>query len=238
MANVGSAELVITLPGDTLVRDGPMRVPIVLRLATPRRVRSIFACFRGAEETKATYTTTHTNAKGQVTTQIHTAVEHVDIVQREWLLAGRERRGCFGNLADALATLFGGGRHHRMTPGDYRADHVSDGQDQEPVFVSSRFSCPARRIRGWTAYLRIGNHHPSRLGAPASVAGAPGGGAVFGKEPDHATSRATNALSHWFLGPHACGVLRREREVRHVLEPPCHHRGRLRGHLVARPIRG
>ncbi len=96
-----------------------MRVPIVLRLATPRRVRCIVARFRGAEETKATYITTHTNAKGQVTTQVHTAVQHVDIVQREWLLAGRERRGCFGNLADAFATLFGGGRHHRMTPGDY-----------------------------------------------------------------------------------------------------------------------
>ena len=69
-----------------------MRVPIVLRLATPRRVRSIYATFRGAEETKATYTITTVNAKGQATTQIHTAVEHVDIVQREWLLAGRERR--------------------------------------------------------------------------------------------------------------------------------------------------
>jgi len=120
MANFGSAELVITPPGDTLVRGEAMRVPVVLRLATPRRVRCIFACFRGAEETKATYTTTHVNAKGHATTQIHTAVERVDIVQREWLLAGRERRGCFGNLADALATLFGGGRHQRMTPGDYQ----------------------------------------------------------------------------------------------------------------------
>ena len=119
MANVGSAELVITPPGDTLVRDEPMRVPIVLRLATPRRVRSIYASFRGAEETKATYVTQRPNAKGQMTTQVHTAVEHVDIVQKVWLLSGRERRGYLGNLADALATLFGGGRHQRMTPGDY-----------------------------------------------------------------------------------------------------------------------
>ncbi len=119
MANVGSAELVITRPDDTLVRGAPMRVPIVLRLATPRRVRCIVARFRGAEETKATYTTTQVGAKGQVTTQVHTALEHVDIVQREWLLAGRERRGFFSNLADALATVFGGGRHQRMTPGDY-----------------------------------------------------------------------------------------------------------------------
>ncbi len=119
MANVESTELVIIPPNDTLVRDEPMRVPVVLRLTTPRRVRSIFASFHGAEETKATYVTQTPNAKGQMTTQVHTAVEHVDIVQKEWLLAGRERRGCMGNLADALATLFGGGRHNRMTPGDY-----------------------------------------------------------------------------------------------------------------------
>ncbi len=119
MANVGPAELVITPPADTLVRDEPMRVPVVLRLATPRRVRSITASFRAAEETKATYQTTQVGAKGKVTVQVQTAVEHIDIAQREWLLAGREPRGFFSNVADALATVFGGGRHHRMTPGDY-----------------------------------------------------------------------------------------------------------------------
>lgn len=36
MANVGSAELVITPPGDTLVRDERMRVPVVVRLAVVR----------------------------------------------------------------------------------------------------------------------------------------------------------------------------------------------------------
>ena len=120
MANLRSDELVITPPRDQLVRDEPMRVPIVLRLATPCRVRSVFANFRGAEETKATYTTQTPGPKGQMTTQVRTAIECVEIVKREWLLAGSERRGFFGNLADSLATLFGGGRHERMTPGTYR----------------------------------------------------------------------------------------------------------------------
>lgn len=120
MANARSDEFVITPPVDTLVRDQPMRVPIVLRLATPRRVRSIVANFHGAEETKATYMTQTPGPKGQMTTQFHTATEHVDIVQQEWLLAGSERSGCLGIITDPLATMFGGGRHERMTPGTYQ----------------------------------------------------------------------------------------------------------------------
>ncbi len=134
MANVESAELVINPPSDTLVRDELVRVPIVLRLATPRRVRSIVANFRGAEETKATYTTTTVGAKGQVITQIHTAVEHVDIVKREWLLAGNKRLGFIGNLVDSLATMLGGGRHKRMMPGEnlYEVE-ITIPQDAQPT---------------------------------------------------------------------------------------------------------
>ncbi len=120
MANGESAEFVINTPVEMLIRGETMRVPIVLKLDTPRRVRCIVASFHGAEETKATYTTTTpTGTKGQMTTQVHTAVEHIDIVKREWLLAGSERRGFLGNLMDAVATVFGGGRHQRMTAGDY-----------------------------------------------------------------------------------------------------------------------
>ncbi|MCZ6834467.1 MAG: arrestin family protein [Planctomycetota bacterium] len=127
MANMESAELVINLPHpgagsfpEELVRGEPMRVPIVLQLDTPRRVRCISACFHGAQETKATYTTTTVGAKGQVTTQTHTAVETIDIVKQDWILAGHEPRGCIGNMFDAAATLLGGGRHQRMTPGEYQ----------------------------------------------------------------------------------------------------------------------
>lgn len=134
MANDESVELVINPPSDTLVRDAPMRVPIVLRLATPRRVRSIIANFHGAEETKATYITTHVGAKGQVTTQVHTAIEHVDIVKREWLLAGSERMGCIANLVDSLATMLGGGRHKRMMPGENQFEvEITIPQDAQPT---------------------------------------------------------------------------------------------------------
>jgi hypothetical protein len=73
--------------------------------------------FLGAEETKAVYTTY--NGK---TTQTHTAVQHVEIVKQTWVLSGNERLGFFGNMADGLASLFGGGEHHTLQPGAYAFD--------------------------------------------------------------------------------------------------------------------
>jgi hypothetical protein len=104
---------------DELQRGQLVQVPIVLRLEHAIKVRGIHAHFHGAEETKATYTTTTTNGKGQVSTTTHTAVEHITLVEKEHLLAGRERAGFFANLGDAISTLFGGGRHQLMPPGDY-----------------------------------------------------------------------------------------------------------------------
>ena len=65
MSTIGPAELIIDPPIETLNRGEPILVPITLRLDTPRKVRCISAIFRGAEETKATYTTTSVGAKGQ-----------------------------------------------------------------------------------------------------------------------------------------------------------------------------
>lgn len=101
---------------DVLVPGEAVRVPIVLRLTDAIKARGIHATFHGAEETKATYTTYNAATK---TTQTHTAVEHVDIVKREYLLSGREREGFFGNLADGFATLFGGGDHDLLEPGEH-----------------------------------------------------------------------------------------------------------------------
>jgi hypothetical protein len=106
-------------PAEELTRGQSVQVPIVLRLESAVKVRGIHARFHGAEETKATYTTTTTTGKGQVSTTTHTAVEHVTIVEKEHLLAGRERAGFFANLGDAVSTMFGGGRHQLMPPGDY-----------------------------------------------------------------------------------------------------------------------
>ena len=106
-------------PSGELVRGESMKIPIVLRLESSIKVRGIHSHFHAAEETKATYTTTSTDSKGRVTTTTHTAVEQVSITDQKHLLAGRERRGFFANLFDAIKTFFGGGRHQVMEPGDY-----------------------------------------------------------------------------------------------------------------------
>ncbi len=111
-------EIRITAPPQ-LVRGRPLRVPLVVSLVQPLKVRGIHARFHAAEETKADYTTTSTDSKGNTQTHHHTAVQRDDIVARDWLLAGNEKLGCLGNLWDAAATLFGGGQHERLAPGEY-----------------------------------------------------------------------------------------------------------------------
>lgn len=101
-------------PSDALVPGEATRIPLVVVLAEPLKVRGLHAAFHGAEETKATYTTYTNNSL-----QTHTAVQHADIVKREYLLSGRERQGFFGNLADGFATLLGGGDHDVLEPGEY-----------------------------------------------------------------------------------------------------------------------
>lgn len=114
-----SNQISFSAPSEELTRGQLVHVPIVLRLESPIKVRGIHAHFHGAEETKATYTTTSTSGKGQVTTTTHTAVQHVTIVEKEHLLAGRERAGFFANLGDAICVLFGFGKHRVMPPGEY-----------------------------------------------------------------------------------------------------------------------
>ena len=112
-------EIHIQAPNEQLVRGTPMTVPVTVILDKPLKVRGIHARFHGAEETKAVYTTTSTNATGQVTVHTHTAVQHVDITAQGHLLAGNERLGFFGNLWSAIATIFGGGKHQTMQAGEY-----------------------------------------------------------------------------------------------------------------------
>ncbi|MBW3596881.1 MAG: hypothetical protein KY475_06345, partial [Planctomycetes bacterium] len=109
-----SAEIHIQPKSGVLVRGKSMRVPISLNVSEPLKVRGVHAEFRGAEETKAHYTTYNAATK---TTQVHTAVQHVDHVRREFHLSGRPRRGAFGNIADALATMLGRGEHEVLQPG-------------------------------------------------------------------------------------------------------------------------
>lgn len=112
-------EIRIQPPAETLVRGQAMTVPIVLALDRRLKVRGIHGKFLGAEETKAVYTTTSTDSKGRVTTQTHTAVQQVEIVSQDHLLAGNEKKGFFGNISDAVATMLGGGKHDTLEPREY-----------------------------------------------------------------------------------------------------------------------
>lgn len=114
------ANQILIQPQDgELLRGRPVTVPILVVLDRPLKVRGIHAKFHGAEETKATYTTTTTDSKGNTTTHTHTAVQHVDITTQAHLISGNERLGFFGNLSDGIATIFGGGSHDVMQPGEY-----------------------------------------------------------------------------------------------------------------------
>lgn len=106
-------------PAGELVRGQPLTVPIRLNLETPLKVRGIQARFHGAEETKADYTTTSTDSKGNTTTHHHTAVELVDVIDQKHLLRGSEPQGTLRNIGDAVATMFGGGRHEVLDASAY-----------------------------------------------------------------------------------------------------------------------
>ena len=127
-------QLAIQAPSGQLARGETLVVPIVLSLEKPLKVRGIHARFWGAEETKATYTTTGTDSQGNTTTDTHTAVEHVNVVDQQSLLAGHEQQGFFRGLWDSLATSVGGGRHEIMEPGEYPFSiEVTVPQDAPPA---------------------------------------------------------------------------------------------------------
>ena len=99
-------------PAETLVRG--QSIPVVLALDRRLKVRGIHAKFLGAEETTAVYT--RGSGKGKTT---HTAIQQVEIVSQVQLLAGSEKMGFFGGMSDAMATMFGGGKHDTLEPGEY-----------------------------------------------------------------------------------------------------------------------
>ena len=132
-------EIRIQPPVETLVRGQNIAVPIVLMLERRLKARGIHAKFWGAEETKADYTTTSTNSKGQVTTQTHTAVQHVEITSQDHLLAGNKKMGFFGNMSDAMATVFGAGTHDTLEPGEHEFSvEVSIPEDVPATHVGQK----------------------------------------------------------------------------------------------------
>ena len=125
-------QLLIQSPDRTLVRGQKMAVTIVLALDEPLKVRGIHAEFLGAEETTAVYTTTSTDSKGITTVHTHTAVQHEEVTRQVHLLAGNEEMGFFGNMTDAVATVFGAGKHDTLEPGDHQFDVVVTIPDDAP----------------------------------------------------------------------------------------------------------
>jgi hypothetical protein len=126
-------------PVETLVRGQKTTVPIALILEQRLKTRGIHARFLGAEETKAVYTTTSTDSKGHVTTQTHTAVQHVEITSQDHLLAGNEKMGFFGNMSDAMATVFGAGKHDTLEPGEHEFSvEISIPEDAPATHVGQK----------------------------------------------------------------------------------------------------
>lgn len=110
----------IICPTDELIRGEAVIAEIVLQLDKPLKVRGVHGDFLAAEETKADYTTTTTNGKGQTQTTTHTAVEHTPITAQTNVLLGSDRLGFVGNMTDAVATLFGGGKNETIPEGEQR----------------------------------------------------------------------------------------------------------------------
>lgn len=130
------SEVRIQPASQTLVPGETARIPIRIVLDEPLKVRGLHATFHGAEETTATVTTYNAATKS---TQTHTVVEHVDIVKTEYLLSGRERQGFLSNVADAFATLLGGGEHDVLDPGEYTFEiELTVPADARPSFEGGK----------------------------------------------------------------------------------------------------
>lgn len=121
-------------------RGRRLRVPIVVELQQPTKVRGIRARFRAAEETKADYTDTHTDADGKTQTQTKTAVETTEFAAEDFPLAGAGPLGFFGNIKDGLATMLGGGQHETLPAGTHAFDvEISVPADGRPSFGGKKF---------------------------------------------------------------------------------------------------
>lgn len=130
------AEIRIQPATEELIPGKTAQIPIVIVLDQALKVRGLHATFHGAEETTAVYTTYNAATKS---TQTHTAIEHADIVKQEFLLSGSEQKGFFGNLSDGFATMFGGGEHDVLEPGEYPFEvEVEIPADARPSFDAEK----------------------------------------------------------------------------------------------------
>jgi len=101
------------VPGETV------RVPIVIDLDQPTKIRNITAQFHAAERAEADYTVTTTDSDGDTKTETRTAVDYHDIVKQDYILEGDAPLGCLAGMADSFAALVGAGRGLKLDAGQH-----------------------------------------------------------------------------------------------------------------------
>ncbi|MFT7620801.1 MAG: hypothetical protein ACI97A_004459 [Planctomycetota bacterium] len=109
-------EVIVQADSGALTRGEQTKINVTLDVKKPLKARGIHAVFVGGTETKATYSTYNAATKSS---QVQTTVQLAEVVRQEFLLSGHEKLGFFGNVADGLGTLFGGGKHDNLEPGQY-----------------------------------------------------------------------------------------------------------------------
>lgn len=122
-----------------LARGKENPVQVVINFDQRTKVRGIHATFHAAERTTATYTVTRTDSKGRTKTETRTAVEYIDIAKEEFLLFGDPPLGCLKGMWDAIATLFGGGKHKIVDAGQQHFDlSVQIPESSPPSFKGKK----------------------------------------------------------------------------------------------------
>ena len=123
----------------TLEKGKITPVKIVINFDRRTKVRGIRATFHAAERTEATYTVTRTDSKGRTKRETRTAVEYVDIAKQKFLLFGEPALGCLGVMWDAIATLFGGGKHKIVDAGQQHYDvEIQIPESSPPSFKGKK----------------------------------------------------------------------------------------------------
>lgn len=120
------------VPGETV------RVPIVIDLDKPTKVRNVSARFHAAERAEAQYTEHTTDSDGKTQTRTKTAVSHHDIVDEKFLLEGEPPLGCLAGMADGFKSLFGAGRGVMLDTGRHEYSVEFTIPDHAPPSMNGR----------------------------------------------------------------------------------------------------
>ena len=110
-----ASPITITLSNDLIYPGTTTQANVVIQVDKPTKVRNITARLHGYERAEAEYT--DTDAEGDSVKKTETVI--IDLLDEEFLLLGKPRKGFFGRLSDSASTLVGGGDHEVLQPGTY-----------------------------------------------------------------------------------------------------------------------